>query len=432
MAFSSYRNRVQSAAFAALFLSSLSAVPVFAACTLSSPTSWTGTTGNWFGGGNWDNTDPNNAATNVCITNGTVSATQRSVSLNNTAVINNLQLAANNSLTIPNQQLQVNGASIINDGQIALNGGGGGNAYVLLYNTGATTLSGAGSLTLTTAVGGGNTIVQSEVGAMTLNNSSNILGAGSLGAGTSITLNNSGIINANSTGGGGTLATVLSLNPGGSATNTNTNLIEATNNGTLELAGNTLNNSGGNITANGANASVQLDNGAIVQGGTLNALSGGTVQTVGSATLDGITQGAITVNGTYLTNSSSSETFTTGTLNNNGNFQINGGNGQNAFILLSGNTTLQGSGAGTVTLTTLTGGGSAYLHQNGGPYTLTNTNNVIQGEGVLGDGTSMTLINQGTVNANSTGGPLTQHPVSSGGRIGREPRTRESEPAGSH
>src|ERR1700733_6498235 len=177
---SSYWNKSQSVAVATLFLSCLSAAPAFAACTLSSPTSWTGTAGNWFGGGNWDNSDPNSASTNVCITNGT-SGTPSTVALNNTAVINSLQLGANNTLNISNQEVQVNGNSIINDGQITMNGGGGQNSFLLLYNTGTTTLSGAGSLTLAPAVGGGNAYVFSEVGALTLNNSSNILGAGVLG-----------------------------------------------------------------------------------------------------------------------------------------------------------------------------------------------------------------------------------------------------------
>ena len=195
---------------------------------------------------------------------------------------------------------------------------------------------------------------------------------------------------------------------GGNPGLVNQNLLEATNKGELQINGTTINNSGGTITATGANATVTLTGSTIVQGGTLNALSGGTMQTSGEVFLDGTTQGAMTINGTYLTNAASSETLTTGTFNNNGNFQINGGNGQNAFILLNGNTTLQGSGAGTVTLTTLTGGGSAYLYENGGPFTLTTTNNTIQGEGIVGAGTALTVLNQaaGTINANSTGGTL--------------------------
>jgi hypothetical protein len=55
-----------------------------------------------------------------------------------------------------------------------------------------------------------------------------------------------------------------------------------------------------------------------------------------------------------------------------------------------------------VTLSTVTsGGGAAFIQGNG--FTLTNTNNTIQGDGIIGNGT-LKVINQGTISANSTGG----------------------------
>ena len=50
---------------------------------------------------------------------------------------------------------------------------------------------------------------------------------------------------------------------------TNQGLIEATNNGVLNIDGITINNQGGTISANGAGASVQLFGNADIQGGTL-------------------------------------------------------------------------------------------------------------------------------------------------------------------
>ena len=69
----------------------------------------------------------------------------------------------------------------------------------------------------------------------------------------------------------------------------------------------------------------------------------------------------------------------------------------------SANVTLQGGG--TVTLSTATGGGNAIIDQAAGGETLTNVNNTIQGEGIIGFN-GLTVVNQvgGTINANSSGG----------------------------
>ena len=57
-----------------------------------------------------------------------------------------------------------------------------------------------------------------------------------------------------------------------------------------------------------------------------------------------------------------------------------------------------------MTLSTATGGGNAILEQAAGGLTLTNVNNTIQGDGIIGNN-GLTLVNQagGTINANSMG-----------------------------
>src|SRR4029077_8936930 len=116
------------------------------------------------------------------------------------------------------------------------------------------------------------------------------------------------------------------------------------------------------------------------------------------------TKGALTLStGSTYTSDFNTTTNILGTINNNGNIQLNGGSATNTAPNLAANTTLQGLG-GTVTLSsTTTGGGAAYIQGNG--QTLTNTNNVIQGAGIIGNG-SLALVNQagGTINANSAGG----------------------------
>ena len=316
-----------------------------------------------------------------------------------------LTLSGGSTYTVEgNTQTDVLG-TINNKGNIAVNGGGGTNTYLLLK--GSTTLQGGGTVTMTSPTsGGGNSYIYQNASGLTLTNVNNtIQGEGLLGDGTGLAVVNQsgGIINANSTGGGGTLNTVLQIDTAGAVSNAG--LMEASNSGVLEITGTTVNNAGGTIKPN-SGAVVQLDGGTVIQGGTLTN-NGGTLQTVGTATLDGSTSaGAVTLNGTY-TGSGNSQTHVLGTINNNTHIQVNGGGGTNTYLLLYANTTLQGGG--TVTLNAPTsGGGNAYLYSNVGPATLTNVNNTIQGEGLLGDGTAMTLVNQsgGTINANSTGTPL--------------------------
>ncbi len=141
-----------------------------------------------------------------------------------------------------------------------------------------------------------------------------------------------------------------------------------------------------------------------IQGGTLNTISGGFLGTGTSATLDGSSQGALTLSaGSTFVDDLSGTTTLLGTINNNGNFQVNGGTGINTFLNIGNNVTLQGGG--TVTLSTFAvGGGNAIIQQGSGGLTLTNVNNTIQGEGIIGSG-GLTLVNQagGTIDANSTG-----------------------------
>ena len=203
------------------------------------------------------------------------------------------------------------------------------------------------TLTLSsTQSGGGAAFIQGNGTTLTSNNT--IQGDGIIGNGSLALVNQAGgTIDANSAG--GTFLTVLDLN--GSGGITNAGLLEATNKGLLEIQ-NTVNNTGGNITANGLNATVQLV-GAYIEGGTLNTKSGGTLITPNgnSSTLDGTTKGALTLSsGSTYTSDFNSTTNILGTINNNGNFQLNGGSATNTALNLIGNTTLQGAGGGTVTL----------------------------------------------------------------------------------
>ena len=289
-----------------------------------------------------------------------------------------------------------------------MNGGNGTNSYLQIANN--VTLQGGGTLTLNVASGGGTDYIQQAASGLTLTNVNNtIQGAGVIGnGGLSLVNEAGGIINANSS------AQALTLNGGPI---TNAGLLEATSGGTLQISGTTVNNSGGNITA-GNGSTVQLLDSADIQGGTLNN-NGSWFGTVNGNTvsLDGTTKGALTINGNY-TSDLNTQTYLYGTINNNGNFQLNGGNGTNSYLQIANNVTLQGGG--TLTLNVASGGGTDYIQQAASGLTLTNVDNTIQAQGVIGNN-SLSLINEagGTIDANSNGQSLTINggPVTNAGLL---------------
>jgi hypothetical protein len=282
--------------------------------------------------------------------------------------------------------------SIVNDGQILLNGGNAQNG--ILYILTPVTLTGGGTVKLdTVATNGGSAFIQGNGQTLT-NINDTIVGSGVIGNGTLVLINEH-IIDATPEGGTST----LTLN--GSAV-TNTLTLEATAGGVLAIAAN-VNNTGANITVSGATSTVELIN-ATVQGGTLNNSGGGTLETVSSAELDGSTHGALTLStGSTYTASDNDTTFLLGSIVNEGLIQLNGGNAQNGILDILAPVTL--SGGGTVTLTTnATNGGNAYIQGNS--QTLTNTNNTIQGTGVIGNG-NLVLTNGGVIDATPEGGSQT-------------------------
>ena len=391
--------RLFAVCLAALVIVSLTSITAFAQCTTLAGTvsTWIDGNSNWNNGGNWNNGVPNSATTSACIADGT-----STVSLDIAANVDDLQLASGNTLNFnPGAQLTINGTQIINAGAINVNGGGGSSATLWLPTS--VTLSGGGTLTLsTTATGGGNAYLYLESGSTLDNVNNTIQGEGIIyNNGTTVKNESGGIINANSTGS----PLISSLTLEYSAV-TNAGLMEATNNGSLVLDQNTINNAGGNITGTGSGASVVLES-TYVAGGTFNSTGGAFVGTLGgyTATLDGSTgSGAVTINGTYTTPQGAS-TNIYGAIVNNGILQVNGGNGTNSYLFVPGNVTL--SGGGTVNLSTIAAsGGNAFLQLENGA-TLDNVNNTIQGEGVIyNNGTVLNNHAGGTINANSTGSPL--------------------------
>ena len=144
------------------------------------------------------------------------------------------------------------------------------------------------------------------------------------------------------------------------------------------------------MTANGGTVNVI----GTISGGTLNTLNGGVMETSGGgANLSGVTIS----NGSTYTAGPGTTTQLNGAIVNDGTFAINGATG-NAVVNLGSTVTL--SGKGTITMASGTSG-SAFLRGSG--LTLTNTNDTIEGSGLIGDSGQLTLVNKGTIDANSKG-----------------------------
>jgi hypothetical protein len=151
---------------------------------------------------------------------------------------------------------------------------------------------------------------------------------------------------------------------------------------------------------------VIVDGGGVIQGGTLSCSNGGAIETDNSATLDGTASALTLAPSTAWTSGLGTTTLLEGTIVNQGNLQVYAGFGNNTFVALAGNVTLEGGGS--VSLSSGDLNGEAYLEESGGAYTLTNVNGLIQGYGVIGNG-GISLVNEaaGTVLANASGETLT-------------------------
>jgi hypothetical protein len=279
-----------------------------------------------------------------------------------------------------------------NDGTVPITASSSGNAVLSLNNS--VTLG--GTVTLSSTTGGGNAYIEENEGSLTLTTTGTVQGSGVIGNG-GLALDNtsSGVIDANASGTG--IATELTLN--GSGGITNTGLLEATNGNTLSIQ-TSVANANGNITASGTNSVVSL-NDATISGGTLNSSGGGVISASNSTILNGVTISS----GSTVSAPANNTTYISGTTTNAGTILINAGGGSNGTLTLNSNTTL--TGGGNVTLAEASGGGTDYIEQGTGSLTLTNTNNTIQGSGIIGNG-GLTVVNSagGTISSDVSGGSL--------------------------
>ncbi|MGA9145569.1 MAG: PEP-CTERM sorting domain-containing protein, partial [Candidatus Acidiferrales bacterium] len=309
--------------------------------------------------------------------------------------------------------------TIINQGNISLLGSGTSQfTETTLKLLADTIFQGGGTISLVPVAGQNNPLIAGS-GTLTLTNLDNtIQGAGLINS--NLVNLPGGTVNANVAGD--------SIQINGNVTNRG--LLEATNGSALVLPFDfnriaVIDNHVGTIAGDGG--SIPLNQRQII-GGTLEVLNGGVVK-MSDTTFTGVTlnnaggtlentdrfgvildgashNGPVTLQGTFLADPTSN-TYLLGTINNQGNFQMNGGNGSNAALFVNSDTILQGGG--TVTLASLGGGGAGAINAGASAVTLINADNTIQGAGIINGGAgAMTLLNQagGTIRANTPGGTL--------------------------
>ena len=292
-----------------------------------------------------------------------------SVTLDNfSPTIQNLTLDSFSTLTMVGANLYVAGSTISNAGQINV-----GNS--LFVDAPTVTLSGGGTVNLYNA----SSEFNSASGTYNLVNQNNtIQGQGYILNQSNFT--NQATVNANVSGG------TLNIFPA----TTNTGTLEATGGGILNIAGSTVTNTEATISTD-STSTVYINSSTII-GGNLTSASGAEIHSIGNCYLNGVT---ITSGSTFSVDAGTNN-YLTGDLTNKGTVLI-GGSGGNGNLFVEASTV------------NLTGGGTVILNNAnseiiGSSNTLVNKDNTIQGQGTILNLASFQ--NQGTVNANVSGGTL--------------------------
>jgi len=317
----------------------------------------------------------------VSITGGTLTTSGAGVidnAANQYAYLTNV--TNNGTYNVLNNAETVISGTITNNGTINLLSAGNNTE---LFVTANSTLTGTGSVVMGN---GGPNFITGNAG-ITLTNAETIEGVGNIGNGNLAVVNNA-TINANVNG------ATLTLQPGAASINTKT--LEATNGGTLVFNSGTWTNTGGIITA-ATGSGVDLANSVSITGGTLSSTGTGVIYNNANQYAN---LANLTIDGTYQIQNNA-QTNISGTITNNGQMQINS-SGNNTALYVSANATLNGTGS-----VVMGNGGPNFISGASGT-TLTNAE-TIEGAGTIGNG--ITIVNNGTINSNISGGNLILEPA---------------------
>ena len=352
-------------------LSTLSLIAGLCAPLTAQTDTFTAGTGLWSKPSNWSLKQVPGQSNDCVLPTGSV------VTSDSAGVCHNFTLGGNGTLTVTPGYLDVYGASFTNQGTIGV---GSGNGIGILGPTGSTTtLSGSGTINFTNS---GSRLTGNNNSLVNVDNA--IHGTGGFGMGT-LSITNQALIDANNSA----APLIVQSNSSGVV---NSGTIQASNGGNLQLTAGFLsvpfNNTGGTIRA--LNGSTVTMAGYTYTGGTLSTTGTGVFQIVpaNNTILNNLTN-----NGIYHLLNAANTTLQ-GTITNNGIFQaLQGG------LLINGAVTLKGTGS-------ITGGTGAFIKSFCcNPATLNNQETILGG-GNMGD-SNLTLVNQGTINANNTSSALT-------------------------
>jgi fibronectin-binding autotransporter adhesin len=339
---------------------------------------WTGGASNfWSNPTNWSpNTVPNSSSANVSITGGT----NNPVVIDFSPSIGNLTVGATNTLDMIGVYLYVAGTSVANSGQINV-GSPGGAATLYADNGSPLTITGTGAITL----GNANSYLDGYNGTNNIVlNQSTINGQGYI---YNMSLSNLGTVNANVPGGKLYIYDAPTFNSG---------TLQATGGGTLEIYNSSVTSAGGTISTD--NKSSVIINDSALNGSTLTSSGSAMIHGINGTSLNGVT---ITSGSTYSLDGSNSifsnSNYLASGMTNNGKFLIGGTAGGATLYADSDNVTISGTGAVTLN------NANAYIEGSRiANHTLVNQS-AINGQGYI---YSLTLINQGTIEANVPGGTL--------------------------
>jgi hypothetical protein len=319
------------------------------------------------------------------ITGGMLSTTDGGVMYSGGSTLSGLSISANSTVTTANNSVTTLTGSVTNNGTIALNSGG--NFTDLALSGGAALeLTSGSSIAMSNSIY--NRIYGSGTDTLTVDSGATIQGSGQIGlGGNAFALTNHGTIDANQ-------SAAMYINPGNGTTNTG--LIEATNGATLNLGG-SFTNTGGTILSMGSGSTVNLSGEATstITGGTLTT-SGGGVMISDGTTLNGLTISS----GSTVSTTNNNNTTLSGTITNNGTIALNSG-GNYTDLILSGNVTLAGTGAISMSdyaYNRIYGATGSDQLTNGAGHTIEGSGQVGLGAG----GSAFAFTNNGTVLANQS------------------------------
>ena len=333
---------------------------------------WSGTSStSWSDPTNWNPSAayPNNGNGGISDYDVLIPAVTTEPLLNVTATIDALTVNSSASLSIQGgSSLTVNPALTVDNGAIIVNSN---NSSGSTLDFVGATLTGSGGILLNS--GGGGAVVS---GVLTLGSTNNISGVGEINA----AFTNNGTVDADVPGQSLTLLT---------SNMTNSNLMEATNTGSLTVNGITLIQTGnGQLSA--ANGTIDLIGNSTISGGTLKSSSGGVIIATASS-VEAFT-GSVTNNSTFDI-AGASNLNVTGNLADNGSITVNSNNSSSSTMTFSTSTL---SGTGTIALNS--GGTGAVV---AGTVTQS-SGHTIDGFGAI----TANLTNNGMVNASATNNTL--------------------------